>query len=208
MRIGIVGAGELGTTLAELWARAGHEVAVGDPEGPTASVDVVERIGTSARGTTVEEAARFGEVVVLAVPFVPDALPPSTSVAGKIVIDAMNAVTETGAEMELDGRASSDIVAERLPDARVVKAFNTIEPTVLRQEQRLSIPSARRFVVFLAGDHGLAKERVSRLIEEIGFTPVDTGSLTWGGHLQAPGSDIFNRPMLPDEAQRLLWSMG
>jgi 8-hydroxy-5-deazaflavin:NADPH oxidoreductase len=208
MRIGIVGAGELGTTLAELWAKAGHEVAVGDPEGSAASVDVVERIGTSARGVTIEEAARFGDIVVLAVPFVPDALPPSSSVAGKVVIDAMNAITETGAEMDLDGRASSDIVAERLPEARIVKAFNTIEPSVLRQEQRVSIPSERRFVVFLAGDDGLAKERVKRLIEEIGFTPIDTGSLAWGGHLQAPGSDIFNHPMLPSEAQRVLWLMG
>ncbi len=157
---------------------------------------------------TIEQAARFGDVVVLAIPFMPDALPSSSSLAGKIVIDAMNAITETGAEMDLDGRASSEIVAERLPDARIVKAFNTIEPSVLRQDQRLSVPSERRFVVFLAGDHGLAKERVKRLIEEIGFTPVDTGSLTWGGHLQAPGSDIFNHPMLPAEAQRVLWSMG
>ena len=208
MRIGIVGAGELGTTLAELWASAGHQVAVGDPQAPAASIDVMERIGSSAQDVTIEQAARFGDVVVLAVPFAPDALPPSSSLAGKIVIDAMNAVTEAGTEMDLGGRASSDIVAERLPDARIVKAFNTIEPAVLRHEQRRSIPSERRYVVFLAGDDGLAKARVSALIEEIGFTPVDTGSLAWGGHLQAPGSDIFNRPMLPPEAQRVLWSMG
>jgi predicted dinucleotide-binding enzyme len=193
MRIGIVGAGELGTTLAELWARAGHQVAVGDDRGPDASA---------------EEAARLGDLVVLAVPFAPEALPPASSVAGKVVIDAMNALTENGEEMDLEGRASSEIVAERLPDARIVKAFNTIEPTVLRQEQRLSVPRERRYVVFLAGDDGLAKARVSALIEEIGFTPMDTGSLAWGGHRQAPGSDIFNHPMLPADAQRALWMMG
>ena len=147
---------------------------------------------------TIEQAARFGDVVVLAIPFMPDALPSSSSLAGKIVIDAMNAITEDGAEMDLDGRASSEIVAERLPDARIVKAFNTIEPSVLRQDQRLSVPSERRFVVFLAGDHGLAKERVKRLIEEIGFTPVDTGSLAWGGHL--PGTWL--RHLQPPHAAR------
>jgi 8-hydroxy-5-deazaflavin:NADPH oxidoreductase len=208
MRIGIVGAGELGTTLAELWAKAGHEVVVGDPRGPAPSVDAVERIDAPGGVVTADEAARLGELVVLAVPFELDALPAASSVAGKVVIDAMNAVTEDGAEMDLGGRTSSELVAERLPDARIVKAFNTIEASVLRQDQRLSVPSERRFAVFLAGDHGLAKERVKRLIEEIGFTPIDTGSLAWGGHLQAPGSDVFNHPMLPDEAQRVLWLMG
>ena len=209
MRIGIVGAGEMGKTLAELWANAGHEVALGDPQGSVASADLVERIGSSARGGTVEDAARFGDVIVLAVPFgLADAMPPSSSVAGKVVIDTMNATTETGEDMDLDGRSSSDIVAEQFPDARVVKAFNTIDPDVLRSEGRVSTPSERRFVVFLAGDDGRAKERVSTLIEEIGFTPIDTGLLANGGPLQAPGSNIFNHPMLHAEARRVLWSMG
>ena len=209
MRIGILGAGELGGTVAELWASTGHRVAIGDPRGSIASKDLVERIGSSARGTTIEEAARFGDVVVLAGPFgEPDAFPQPQSVAGKIVIDAMNAVTETGEEIDLRGRASSDVIAERLPDARIVKAFNTIQPDTLRSEGRRSTPSERRFVVFLAGDDGRAKGRVSTLIDEIGFTPIDTGLLAWGGRLQAPGSKIFNQPMLPAEARRVLWLMG
>jgi 8-hydroxy-5-deazaflavin:NADPH oxidoreductase len=209
MRIGIIGAGELGGTLAELWANAGHQVAIGDPQGSVASEDLVERIGSSARGVSIEEAARFGDVVVLSGPFgLPDALPPSPSVAGKVVIDAMNAVTESGEPMDLGGRASSDIIAEQFPDARIVKAFNTIQPNTLRSEARVSTPSGRRFVIFLAGDDGRAKGRVSTLIEEIGFTPIDTGSLAWGARLQEPGSKIFNQPMLPAEARRILSLIG
>jgi predicted dinucleotide-binding enzyme len=208
MRIGIVGAGDLGKTLAELWSKAGHEVALVEAQASATSVEPVQRSGSSAKDMTIEEAARLGDVVVLAVPFVVDALPPSSSVAGKVVIDAMNAVTANGEDMDLDGRTSSEVVAQRFPDARIVKAFNTIEPDALRSEGRLSTPLERRFVVFLAGDDGRAKERVSTLIEEIGFTPIDTGMLAWGSRLQAPGSDIFNHLMLPAEAQRVLWSMG
>jgi len=209
MRIGIVGAGELGGALAELWVSAGHQVAIGDPGGSSASKDLVERLGSSARSTTIEDAARFGEVVLLAVPFgAPDSLPPALSVAGKIVIDAMNAISETGENMPLDGRASSDIVAERFPDARIVKAFNAILADTIRSEGRLSVPADRRFVVFIAGDDGRSKARVSTLIEEIGFTPIDTGSLARGGRLQEPGSKLFNRPMLPADARHALQLFG
>jgi len=184
-------------------------VAIGHPRGSVASEDFVERIGSSARGATIEEAARFGDVVVLTAPFAePDAFPPPQSVAGKIVIDAMNALPETGEDIDLGGRASSDVIAERLPDARIVKAFNTIQPNTLRSEGRRSTPEERRFVIFLAGDDGRAKGRVSTLIEEIGFTPIDTGLLAWGGRLQAPGSKIFDQPMLPAEARHVLWLMG
>jgi predicted dinucleotide-binding enzyme len=202
MRIGIVGAGALGSTLTELWVSAGHQLAVGDPQTPT---ELAERLVPSVQATTVEEAARFGDVVVLTGPFGrPEMLPPAPAVAGKIVIDAMNAVTETGEAMDLGARASSMVVADSFPDARIVKALNTLGPDTLRAEARPSVPREKRFAMLLAGDDSRAKERVATLIEEIGYAPVDAGSLALGGRHLEPRSTLFGRPLLPSEARRLL----
>jgi 8-hydroxy-5-deazaflavin:NADPH oxidoreductase len=209
MRIGIIGAGNLGGTLAGLWARAGHQIAISNSRGPDSLADLVATIDPSVRAMTAEEAARFADVVVLAAPFrKPEALPPPLAVMGKVVIDAMNAYTESGEPMDLGATTSAEITAERLPDARVVKAFNTLRADTLRSEGRLSTPKERRLVVFLAGDDGRAKSTVSRLIEEIGFTPVDTGSLVRGGRRQEPGSPIYGKPLMPSDARRILSLRG
>src|SRR5512134_3829817 len=85
MRIGIVGAGALGSTLAELWTTAGHQVAVGAQE-PEAAAALAEALGPSVQASSVEEAARYGEVVVLTGTFGrAEMLPPASAVAGKIV---------------------------------------------------------------------------------------------------------------------------
>jgi 8-hydroxy-5-deazaflavin:NADPH oxidoreductase len=202
MRIGIVGVGEQGAALAELLARAGHQLAVADPRDDVAAKALAERLGPSVLVTTVEEAARFGDGVVLAVPFDRELLPPVSAVAGKVVIDATNAVTESGEPMDLGARGSSLVLAEWLPDSVVVKAFNTLDARTLLAEARPSVPRDQRFAVFVAGDNTRANARVSTLIEEIGFTPIGTGSLERGGRLQEPGSKIFGRQMLPAEARR------
>lgn len=203
MRIGIIGSGDLGTALAELLAEAGHQIAIADPEGPESLKELAERIGGSAM--TVEDTARFGDIVVLAGSF-PDheALPPPVVVTGKVVVDAMNPFTESGELIDLGGKTSSSITAERLPGAVLVKAFNTIEAGMLRSEARRSVPKEQRLVIFLAGDSVRAKARVGTLVQEIGFTPIDTGSLARGGRIQEPGSKIFGRPLLPADARRLV----
>lgn len=205
MRIGIVGAGALGSTLTELWTNAGHQVALGDPRAQETAEGLVERLGPSVQATSVEEAARFGDVVALTGPFGrAEMFPPASAVAGKIVIDAMNAVTETGEAMDLGARASSLVVADSFPDARIVKALNTLEADTLRAEARPSVPREKRFAMLLAGDDARANERVATLIEEIGFAPVDAGSLALGGRHLEPRSTLFGRPLLPAEARRLL----
>lgn len=205
MRIGIVGAGALGSTLTELWTNAGHQVALGDPRVQEAAEGLVERLGPSVQTTSVDEAARFGDVVVLAGPFgQAEMLPPAPAVAGKIVIDAMNALSETGEALDLGARASSLVVADSFPDARIVKALNTLEADTLRAEARQSVPREKRFAMLIAGDDARAKERVATLIEEIGFAPVDAGSLALGGRYLEPRSKLFGRPLLPAEARRLL----
>ncbi len=208
MRIGIIGSGRIGGTLARMWANAGHEIAVANSRGPDSLADLVGEIGPLAHAMTVEEAASFGEVIVLAAPFRrPDALPPPVTVIGKIVIDAMNPFAEDGSLIDLGGKTSSAVTAERLPGARLVKAFNTIHFETLRSGGRPHTPEEQRLVIFLAGDDARAKDRVANLIREIGFAPIDTGSLVLGGRLQEPGSRVFNEPMLPSEARRRLQSM-
>ena len=208
MRIGIIGGGAIGSTLAQLWTTAGHEIAVANSRGPDSLAELVGSLGPLAHAMSVDEAARFGEVVVLAVPFRrPEALPRPDLVMGKVVVDAMNPYAEDGGLLDLAGKTSSAVTAERLPGARVVKAFNTMHPDTLASGGRLHVPEDQRLVIFLAGDDSRAKERVSTLIREAGFAPVDTGPLAIGGRLQQPGSKIYNRPMLPAEARRTLATM-
>ena len=205
MRIGIIGSGSIGATLARLWTTGGHEIAIANSRGPDSLAELVDSLGPLAHAMSVEDAARFGEIVVLAVPFRrPEALPRSDLVMGKIVVDAMNPYAEDGGLLDLAGKTSSAVTAERLPGARLVKAFNTMHWETLASGGRLHVPEDQRLVIFLAGDDSRAKERVSTLIREAGFAPVDTGSLAIGGRLQQPGSKIYNRPMLPAEARRTL----
>jgi len=208
VRIGIIGTGSIGGTLARLWTTAGHEIAVANSRGPGSLTDLVGSLGPLAHAMTVEDAAAFGEIVVLAVPFRRlEALPRPELVMGKVVVDAMNPYAEGGGLLDLGGRTSSSLTAERLPGARLVKAFNTMHPETLASGGRPHVPEEQRLVIFLAGDDARAKERVATLIREAGFAPVDTGSLAIGGRLQEPGSSIYNRPMLPSDARRMLATM-
>jgi predicted dinucleotide-binding enzyme len=152
---------------------------------------------------TVESAAQFGEVVLLATPWrTPEALPSPNLLAGKIVIDAMNHYTSAGAVQDLGNSTSSEEVAKRLPGARIVKAFNTMYFETLRTGGKTE--QKDRLVLFVAGDDAEAKAVVSKLIEDIGFAPVDTGSLHDGGRLQQPGSPIYNKPMIIEQAQKIV----
>jgi predicted dinucleotide-binding enzyme len=205
MKIGIIGAGHIGANAARLFARAGHEVALSNSRGPESLGELVAEIGDLARATTVDEAARFGDVVLLAVPWrTPEAFPSADAVAGKIVVDATNPYREDFSLYDLGDSSSSEEVAKRLPGARLVKAFNTIYFVHLAEDGRTDLPVGERRAIFVAGDDGEAKEVVSRLIEEIGFAPVDTGSLREGGRRQEPGTEVYNRTITGDEARALL----
>jgi predicted dinucleotide-binding enzyme len=167
---------------------------------------LVAELGEHAHAATVDEAARFGEVVLLAIPWrTSEGLPSAEAVTGKIVIDAMNPYTEKGEPFDLgDSTTSSEEVLKHLPGARLVKAFNTIYFKHLQEQGSTDAPIDERRAIFLASDDEEAKGVVSRLIEEIGFAPVDTGSLKEGGRRQQPNSDIYNRTITGREAKELL----
>jgi predicted dinucleotide-binding enzyme len=209
VRIGIIGAGNIGGTLARLLAAAGHDVALSNSRGPAslaAAVDEINRAagGPRARAATVTEAASYGELVVLAVPWrTAEALPAAEELAGKIVVDAMNPYAADGGILDLGGSSSSEETAVRLRGARIVKAFNTIYWRELATGGRSDLPLAERRAIPIAGDDAPAKAAVTAIVEELGFAAVDVGDLA-SGRRQEPGSPIYNVELTPAEVARAL----
>lgn len=206
MKIGIIGAGMIGGTLAHLLAPLGHDVAVSNSRGPASLQGMVAEIGARAQAMTVKDAAEWADVVVLAVPWrTPEALPPAAAVAGKIVIDAMNPYRAWGGTYDLGDSSSSEETRTRLPGARLVKAFNTIYFRHLATEGNTTLPENERRAVFVAGDDAEAKAVVSGLIRDLGFAAVDAGTLRDGVKLQ-PGSPVYNQQLTGAEARQRLAS--
>jgi hypothetical protein len=202
VRIGIVGSGRIGGTLARLLAAAGHEVAVANSRGPGSLAGFGD-----VRAETVEGAAGFGEVVVVAIPYHAALGLPAHAFDGKVVVDANNYfAARDGSIAALEGgtTTSSELLAARLAGARVVKAFNTIHFQSLATEGRQDAPLEARLAIPVASDDGDAKARVAALVEELGFAPLGTGSLAGGGRLMQPGAAFFNRPLLLPEAEQEL----
>jgi predicted dinucleotide-binding enzyme len=187
MRIGILGSGQIGGTAAKLFARAGHEVALSRSGPPDTLREQVAELGADARATTIRDAAAFGEVVLLAIPWRSRADLPAEELRGKIVIDAMNHYRPDMGLYDLAGSTSSEEVAKVLPGARLVKAMNTLPANDLLNRGRPGAPMHERVVMPIAGDDSEAKAVVAHLMAEIGFAPLDTGLLRTGGVFQQPG---------------------
>ncbi|HJT54778.1 MAG TPA: NADPH-dependent F420 reductase [Candidatus Angelobacter sp.] len=205
MKVGVLGSGRIGAVAARLFVVAGHEVAIANSRGPESLQALVQALGPRAHAMTVTDAARFGDVVLLAVPWhLEAALAPAEVLRNKIVIDAMNPYDPAGGFFDLGGSTSSEIVLRRMPGARLVKAFNTIYYEHLANRGRKDLPLQDRHAIYIAGDDQDAKEIVAGLIRDIGFAPVDTGGLREGGRLQEPDSPIYNETYTSLEAQKIL----
>ena len=208
MKIAILGSGRIGGVAARLFVAAGHEIAIANSRGPESLRELVAELGPKAHAMTLTDAARFGDVVLLAVPWhMEEALPPAEVLRGKIVMDAMNPYNPAGGFFDLGGSTSSEIVLRRMPGARLVKAFNTIYYEHLATRGRKDVPLEDRHAIYIAGDDAQAKEIVAGLIREIGFAPVDTGSLREGGCLQQPDSAIYNETYTAREAVTIIASL-
>jgi predicted dinucleotide-binding enzyme len=204
MKIGIIGSGMIGATTARLFARAGHDVAISNSRGPEALSGLVAEIGPRVRAASVDEAAGYGEIVLVAIPFGRYNTLPADRLAGKIVVDAMNYYPQRDGTIDLHGLGSSELVARHLPGARLVKAFNTMYFRTLETAGNPTAPADERLALFVAGDDAAARAAVARLIDEIGFVPMDTGSLHDGGRKQEPGSPIYNNPLTGAQARAAL----
>jgi predicted dinucleotide-binding enzyme len=205
MRIGVVGAGMIGSTLAKLWVDAGHEVRVSSRH-PEDLRPLVERLGSRASAGTPADAARFGEVVMLTVPLkaTPDlALELAPLLAGKVVLDTGNAYAQRDGDAARQAashpQGSAGWAAAMFPDARWVKAFNTVHFKVLEREahregDRVGIP--------LAGDDRDALEIAARLVRDAGFDPVTVGGLARGREFE-PNTQPYNTGMSGRELRGL-----
>jgi predicted dinucleotide-binding enzyme len=203
MRIGIIGAGNIGGTLARLFADAGHEVVLSNSRGPD-TLRHEEGDGVSAG--TVEEAAEHGEIVVLAIPFGAYSEMPVDELSDTTVIDATNYYPgRDGTFSELDSASttSTELIARHLDGSRLVKAFNTMDAGTLEEDARRS-GDHRRFVIFVASDDEGAKRQVMELVDEVGFDPIDTGTLAEGGRVQQPGSPVYGAELTNPEAREAL----
>jgi predicted dinucleotide-binding enzyme len=207
MKIGIIGAGSIGATAAKLFVNAGHDVAISNSRGPESLKGLVAELGNKAKAVTVEEAARFGDVILISIPFAKYKSLPADAFNGKIVMDSNNYYSNRDGnfpELDQGKTTSSELLASHLRGARVVKAFNTIWFEHLKSQGNTQLPIEDRRAIFFAGDDAEANHVVSKLIEEIGFAAVDTGSLPEGGKAQQPGTPVYNKELTATQAMIVL----
>ena len=178
LKIGIIGAGRIGGTLGELWVKAGYEVLLSSRH-PDQLKPLAARLGPRARAGFPREAATFGEVVLISVPY--GALPQvgrdyAAELRGKVVLETGNPFPGRDGDMAIPARDKGTGVAsaEFLPGVRLVRAFNTIPYYDLRSEAHRK---GERVAVPLASDDQAALEIASRLVEDAGFEPVVVGPL-------------------------------
>jgi predicted dinucleotide-binding enzyme len=205
MRIGVIGSGMIGGTLAGLLAGLGHDIALANSRGPQ-----------SLRGFAAEhpgvvpvsaaDAAGHGQLVVVAIPFGRYTGLPGPAFTGRAVIDTTNYYPDRDGRFPLldsGETTSSELIAAHLAGARVVKAFNTIYYRQLLTGGRSQAPREQRLAIPVAGDDPGAKDVTALLIAQLGFTAVGTGPLA-GSACQQPGSPLFNVPVTAAQARQLL----
>jgi 8-hydroxy-5-deazaflavin:NADPH oxidoreductase len=206
MKIGIIGAGSIGANAARLFVQAGHEVAISNSRGPETLQSLVKELGSRAKATTVIDAAKFGEIILISIPFRNYKELPGDAFVGKIVIDSNNYYPERDdnfSEIDQGKITSSELLAAHLKGARIVKAFNTIWFEHLKSQGNINLPREDRRAIFIAGDDSNAKRTLSKLIDEIGFSAVDTGSLS-NSTIQQPGAEFYNKNITAKEAELIL----
>jgi predicted dinucleotide-binding enzyme len=204
LKIGIIGAGHIGGTLARLWVAAGHEVLISSRH-PDELKGLAESLGPKARLGTPREAAMFGEVVLVSVPY--GALPQvgrdlKPQLAGKVVLDTCNPYPSRDGDMAIEARRVSTGVADPqfLPGVRLVRAFNAINSGDLaREAHRAGEPVA----IPLAGDDAQALAVAERLVRDAGFAPVVVGSLSRAREFDV-GTPVYTRLMTAPQLRQAL----
>jgi len=187
--VGIIGAGRIGQATAQTARRAGRQVVISNSRGPESLSRLVEAQGKGVSAGTVKDAAA-ADIVVVAVmwPQIPQAVD-GLDWEGRIVIDPTNDFDPS----DLDGRTSSELVADLVAPARVVKAANTLVAAVLGSDPR---QAGGQRVIFMSGDDAEAKSEVVALFEDAGFFVVDLGGLREGGQMQQVGAPLAGHNLI------------
>ncbi|MBI4196180.1 MAG: NADPH-dependent F420 reductase [Betaproteobacteria bacterium] len=202
LKIGVIGSGRIGGTLGGVWVKAGHEVMFSS-RNLEHDKKLAASLGPNARAGTPREAAAFGDVLLIAVPY--RALPDvgkdlGTLIKGKVVIDPNNPIPSRDGEIATWAREKGAGLAsaELLPGARIVRAFNAIGYARMgaaheQKGERMGMP--------IASDDAKAVEVASRLIREIGYEPVLIGGLAMGKYLM-PGTPLAGERK-PEEIRQI-----
>ncbi|GAP97990.1 NADPH-dependent F420 reductase [Leptolyngbya sp. NIES-2104] len=201
-KIGVIGSGGIGGTIGTLWANAGHDVFFSS-RNPEKLSELVKRENTQAG--TVAAAAKFADVILLACYYwtIDDAIAAAGSLDEKIIVDATNPYRLNEGKIHRVPDVSSGLeLASKVPNAKVVKAYNTLPTATFANEAHRSDP----YALFYCGDDAAAKAIVAQLICDSGFADIDTGNLNQVIH-QEPGGVLYNHPMSATEAKKLLPSL-
>jgi predicted dinucleotide-binding enzyme len=204
MRIGVIGSGHIGGAVGERLVQAGHDVAIANTRGVDGVRETAERIG--AQPATIEDAAGYGDVVFEAIPFGAYGSLPADALKGKVVVDASNYYPGRDGPMDEveNGTPSSRLIADHLGGARVVKAFNTIMASRIRDEYKPA-GDPGRLAIPIAGDDDDAKRLVTQLVDDIGFDAVDAGTLEQSSR-QEPGTPVSGPALNADGVRDALAS--
>lgn len=204
LKIGIIGSGRIGGAVGLRWAEAGHEILFSS-RNPDGLSDLVSRAGSKARAGYPQEAAEFGDIVFVAVPYA--ALPQvgrdySSLMQGKIVIECGNPVEDRDGPMAADAiaRGTGVASAEFLPGVRLVRAFNAVSFVAVnreahRQGELIGIP--------VAGDDAEAVAVASQLVSDAGFDPVVVGGLARAREFDR-GTEVYVKGMTARELRAAL----
>lgn len=197
MDIGIIGSGNIGSTLARDLTKLGHRVAVANSRGPASLQSLAAETGATT--ATVEQAARARDVVIIAVPekAVPQLPREILAASSAVVVDTGNYYpSRDGRIAEIEGGLAESEWVARVLGVRVVKAFNNIvAPSLATRGLPAGAPG--RVCLSVAGDDPRAKEVVLGLIDALGFDGIDAGSLS-GSWRQQPGSPAYCRDLDAD----------
>jgi NADPH-dependent F420 reductase len=175
MRIGIIGAGDVGGTLGKRWKQKKHEIMFGVRNLQSQNVNKLIQLDQSLKFGDISEAVAYGDVIVFAIPWtsVEETIINAGNLSGKIVIDPTNPVTADLKGLALDNTSVAEKIAKLANTDKVVKAFNTIGAKTLNN----SIFDSNRADLFICGNDSHAKQVVRELAIDIGFDVIDVGPL-------------------------------
>lgn len=204
LKIGIIGTGRIGGALAEHWAKAGHQLMISSRH-PEQLQPLAERLGPKVSVGTPAQAAAFGDVLLISVPYA--ALPQvgrdhSAQMRGKIVLETGNPIASRDGDMAQAARLKGTGVAsaEFLPGVRLVRAFTSVPHTAVLAEAHRS---GERVGVPLAADDAHAMRMAERLVRDAGFDPVVVGGLAKARDFDV-GTPVFGRAMTARELRQAL----
>jgi len=181
---GIIGAGNIGITVARHLVKAGYPVILSNSRGADSLREIVASLGTNAKAGSLEDAVN-ADIVLLSLPWSQiSSLTGLIDWTNKIVIDATNHFISYAPDFkvaDLNGKSSSQVVAELLPGVKLVKAFNTLYFKILALDPH---QAGGKRVLFISGDDASSKNEVGEVIKDLGFAVIDLGDIASGSKLQ------------------------